>query len=885
MVALLFAGAFSLAFTLFLTPLFIKLFHRLQWGQFIRDDGPQTHHTKRGTATMGGIVIILASVLGYFVGHLLTWDGIRFDPVTPSGLLVVFMMVGLGFVGFLDDYLKTRKQQSLGLGGWQKIAGQVVVATVFAVLAITLRDPVSGLTPASTAISLFRDLPLDFMALGAVIGTGLFIVWICLIVASASNGVNVADGLDGLAAGASIFSIGSYVIIGFWQFNQSCDSVSSYQNEYRCYEVASPLDLAIIAASIVGALIGFLWWNTSPAQIFMGDTGSLGLGGALAGPRDPQPHRAAARLHRRPVRDRRGLGGAPAHLLQAHARQAHLPDEPAPPPLRAEGLGGGHGRRALLDHRRAARGGGRRHLLPGMDHAVEMTDATSDDGTALARPGSLHSWHDDWTGLRVAVLGLGRTGFSVADTLVELGADVLVVAADASPERLALLDVIGGRLVRPTEEEPVPSELVAFAPELVVVSPGYAPTHPLPAWAAEAGIPLWGDIELAWRVRDKTGTPAEWITITGTNGKTTTTQLTAALLQEGGVRAVPCGNIGLPVLDVVRHPDGFDVLVVELSSHQLHYMREVRPYSSAFLNLADDHLEWHGSRAAYAAAKGRVYADTRVACVYNRADRATEDALREADVQDGARAIGFGLDAPGPSDLGIVDGILCDRAFLEERFTSALELTTLDELRAVGLAAPHIVQNILAAAALARSYGVEPGVVRQALLRFELDSHRIERIGERDGVAFVDDSKATNPHAASASLAAFPSVVWVVGGLLKGVELDDLIRAHAARLRAAVVIGVERVEVLAAFARHAPDVTVLEVAESDTEQVMRSAVRLAAGVAREGDTVLLAPAAASMDQFTDYADRGRRFRTAVDHHLGGAADDTAPENDADPSRG
>jgi phospho-N-acetylmuramoyl-pentapeptide-transferase len=281
-VALLFAGAFSLAFTLFLTPLFIKLFHRLQWGQFIRDDGPQTHHTKRGTATMGGIVIILASVIGYFVGHLLTWDGVGFDPVTPSGLLVVFMMVGLGFVGFLDDYLKTRKQQSLGLGGWQKIAGQVLVAAVFAVLAISLRDPVSGLTPASTAISLFRDLPLDFMALGAVIGTALFIVWICLIVASTSNGVNVADGLDGLAAGASIFSIGSYVIIGFWQFNQSCDSVSSYQNEYRCYEVASPLDLAIIAASIVGALIGFLWWNTSPAQIFMGDTGSLGLGGALA---------------------------------------------------------------------------------------------------------------------------------------------------------------------------------------------------------------------------------------------------------------------------------------------------------------------------------------------------------------------------------------------------------------------------------------------------------------------------------------------------------------------------------------------------------------------------------------------------------------------------
>ncbi|WP_150306469.1 phospho-N-acetylmuramoyl-pentapeptide-transferase [Planctomonas psychrotolerans] len=279
MVALLFAGAFSMAFTLLMTPLFIRLFKHLEWGQFIRDDGPQAHHTKRGTPTMGGLVIILGATLGYFLGHLVNDP----DEITPSGLLVILMMVGLGSVGFLDDFLKTRKQQSLGLGGWQKIAGQLLVAVVFALLAISIVDPRTGLSPASTSISFIRDLPLDFLTLGPILGIGLFVIWIALIVASASNGVNVADGLDGLAAGSSILAIGSYVIIGFWQFNQSCSSSQlSADVAYKCYEVSNPLDLAVISAAIVGSLIGFLWWNTSPAQIFMGDTGSLGLGGALA---------------------------------------------------------------------------------------------------------------------------------------------------------------------------------------------------------------------------------------------------------------------------------------------------------------------------------------------------------------------------------------------------------------------------------------------------------------------------------------------------------------------------------------------------------------------------------------------------------------------------
>lgn len=272
--ALILAGGIALGFTLFLTPAFIWLMKKLQWGQFIRDDGPSAHHTKRGTPTMGGIVIIAASVFSYFAAKLINGES-----PTITALLVLFMMVGLGLVGFIDDFLKINNQRSLGLGGWAKIAGQVLVAIIFAVLALQFPDE-EGLTPASTHISLFRDLPIDLFIWGSVIGMVLFVAWISFIVTSTSNGVNIADGLDGLASGASILAIGAYVIIGFWQFNQSCQTV--VENFASCYEVRDPLDIAVAASAIVGAVIGFLWWNTSPAQIFMGDVGSLGLGGALA---------------------------------------------------------------------------------------------------------------------------------------------------------------------------------------------------------------------------------------------------------------------------------------------------------------------------------------------------------------------------------------------------------------------------------------------------------------------------------------------------------------------------------------------------------------------------------------------------------------------------
>lgn len=498
-----------------------------------------------------------------------------------------------------------------------------------------------------------------------------------------------------------------------------------------------------------------------------------------------------------------------------------------------------------------------------------------------ASVGQLSSWRDDWAGLRTAVLGSGLTGFAAADTLAELGADVLVVSESIDENTAEILEVIGVRmLVAPRESGP-PVELAEFDPELVVVSPGFAPSHPFVSWATARDQPVWGDVELAWRLRDKvvneaTGRPAEWIAVTGTNGKSTTVQLTEAMLLEAGVRALACGNVGVPVLDAIRDPGGFDVLVVELSSFQLHYAHSLSPFASVCLNVADDHLDWHGGADAYRAAKGKVYENTRVACVYNRDDDATRELVENADVVEGARAIGFGLGSPGPSDLGIVDGIACDRAWVVDRHNSALEIATIEELASYGLGTPHAVSNVLAATGLARSFGIPMAAVAGALRGFTTDHHRTETVVESGGIVWVDDSKATNPHAARAALRSFSSVVWVAGGLLKGTDPDALVAEVKTRLRGVVLIGVDREPLRAAIARHAPELTVFEVDETDTEEVMPSAVRFAAELAVSGDTVLLAPAAASMDQFRDYADRGRRFQAAVRQLLGVRADDDEP---------
>ena len=274
MIAILASGGIALVLALFGTPLFIRFLVRRGYGQFIRDDGPTAHHTKRGTPTMGGVVIIAAVVVGYLAAHLV----IR-SPPTVSGLLVLGLMVGLGVVGFADDFIKISKQRSLGLRSLPKLVGQISVGLAFAVLALQFPDRI-GQTPASENISFTRDTVVDLAVGGAVVGTVLFVVWVLLIVAATSNGVNLTDGLDGLASSATVAVAGAYVLIGIWQSNNSCEATNPIS---RCYETRDPLDLAVLAAALVGASIGFLWWNAAPAKIFMGDTGSLALGGALAG--------------------------------------------------------------------------------------------------------------------------------------------------------------------------------------------------------------------------------------------------------------------------------------------------------------------------------------------------------------------------------------------------------------------------------------------------------------------------------------------------------------------------------------------------------------------------------------------------------------------------
>jgi phospho-N-acetylmuramoyl-pentapeptide-transferase len=270
----LIAAAVSLIVALFGTPLYIRFLVARGYGQFIRDDGPTSHHTKRGTPTMGGTVIIAASLSAYGIAHLATWRA-----PSMSGVLVLFLMTGLGFVGFLDDYIKISKQRSLGLSAGSKLAGQSIVAIAFAVMALQFKNS-EALSPASTRISFIRDTAINLAFAGIGIGIVLFILWALVIVWSLSNGVNLTDGLDGLATGASVAVFGSYLLIGIWQSNNSC-SIKTL--DPQCYEVRDPRDLAVVAACCLGACFGFLWWNASPAKIFMGDTGSLALGGALAG--------------------------------------------------------------------------------------------------------------------------------------------------------------------------------------------------------------------------------------------------------------------------------------------------------------------------------------------------------------------------------------------------------------------------------------------------------------------------------------------------------------------------------------------------------------------------------------------------------------------------
>lgn len=466
-------------------------------------------------------------------------------------------------------------------------------------------------------------------------------------------------------------------------------------------------------------------------------------------------------------------------------------------------------------------------------------------------------WGGDWNA-RIAVLGLSSTGFSVADTLIELGAEVTVFAKHASEENRELLEVIGGNLV--TSDTRIDS-MDEFDPELVVVSPGFTPNHPMIEHLRSRQIPIWTDIDLAWKLRDRQP-KCNWVTVTGTNGKTTTVEMVAHILNSSGKNAVACGNIGNPILNPLREPVEFDYFVVELSSFQLHYLDKISPISSAFLNIADDHLDWHQGFDNYLQAKAKIYENTQVAAIYNVEDQNTVTALEQAEVVEGCRAIGFTLGMPAVSMVGYVEEVLADRAFLEQRAENALEIATHEDLEQIAPISMQLMQNVAAASALCRSVGVAPVEIKNALRSFSQSEHRNQFLGELSGVKFINDSKATNAHATIAAIASLENVVWIAGGDFKGVDPSDLIEKIHPQLKACVVIGKDPSPIIDAISKHAPDL-VLEIIP-DQDQPMSEAVSKAASLAESGDTVLLSPAAASLDQFASYQKRGEAFMQAVE---------------------
>ncbi|WP_307828252.1 UDP-N-acetylmuramoyl-L-alanine--D-glutamate ligase [Antrihabitans sp. YC2-6] len=460
----------------------------------------------------------------------------------------------------------------------------------------------------------------------------------------------------------------------------------------------------------------------------------------------------------------------------------------------------------------------------------------------------------DLRGKDVLVTGWGISGKALVEPLRDLGAVITVTSSAGLDDAAA-----HGLGVATADDLAEPGALEKFA--LVVTSPGWKPDAPVLSAAAEAGIPIWGDVELSWRMDQAEiyGPVRRWLVVTGTNGKTTTTSMLESVLRAGGISTIACGNIGLTVFDALRMEPRVDVLAVELSSFQLHWAPSVSPEAGVVLNIAEDHLDWHGGM--------RPYVDAKAGALRGKVGIVGLDDPVAASLRGANRTVGFRLGEPEANELGVRDGQLLDRAFgAEDVLAPVAEITP---------AGPAGVLDALAAAGLARSIGVSPAAVRSGLRDFSVGPHRAAPVGEVADVLFVDDSKATNPHAARSSILAHASVVWLAGGLLKGASVDELVAEIGPRLVGAVLIGRDRDEIAQALARHAPDVPVECVpsrddagvselpAAADPDSIMATATRIAAGMARPGDAVLLAPAAASLDMFTSYGHRGDSFATAV----------------------
>ena len=448
---------------------------------------------------------------------------------------------------------------------------------------------------------------------------------------------------------------------------------------------------------------------------------------------------------------------------------------------------------------------------------------------------------------KLLILGAGVTGLACAKTLKGMGAQI-TFADDAvqSVDRFVIHNSHG---------------VTSADYDAVIVSPGWKESHPLIQSAKSAGIPLLNEIDIAWSLK-KSG--QRWIALTGTNGKTTTVEMTAAALRKCGIKAVACGNVGHTVIESIF--EDYEVLVLELSSFQIHWLREAEFESVAILNIADDHVDWHGSFEEYARVKISLLERSEVG-ILNADDG--EVVTRSAHWR--GRKVFYSLDTPAPGEMGVVEELLIDRAFVSD----PQEASMVAELKDVQPSVPHNISNALAASALALSIGGKHEKIQEAMREFKLGQHRIQTLLVKDGITWIDDSKATNPHAASASVMSALSVIWIAGGLAKGADFEQLISRAKSRIKVAILIGEDANLIKRELEKQAPHIEVVEIAQPDdyliageSNSLMESIVAAAAKRAVSGDTVLLAPACASMDQFISYADRGNRFADAVKKVVG-----------------
>jgi UDP-N-acetylmuramoylalanine--D-glutamate ligase len=443
---------------------------------------------------------------------------------------------------------------------------------------------------------------------------------------------------------------------------------------------------------------------------------------------------------------------------------------------------------------------------------------------------------------RFLILGAGVTGSAVAHALKSRGG-MATITDDNASEAIKPEDV----------------DLANF--DAAVISPGWRQDHPLVKKVLSSNLQILNEIDLAWQIRKELSPGQKWLALTGTNGKTTTVEMAAKILQAAGLKAVACGNVGDTVIEAVDRKDSYDYLVLELSSFQLHWAKQAEFVSAAILNIADDHLDWHGTFDAYADAKFSILDRAEIA-VLNADD---QEVVTRANRFTG-RKVFFSLDTPAPGEIGVVEELLVDRAFV----TDPMEAAMICEIKDITPTVPHNVSNALAAAALARTVGVSHENIQKALQEFKPGRHRIETVFERDSVSWVNDSKATNPHAASASLMSHLSVVWIAGGLAKGADMNSLVTRCKGRIKAAILIGADRQLIADALAEHAPKIPRIFVDTpagytrgGDSNSLMEAVVAEASKLVAPGDAVLMAPACASMDQFISYADRGDRFAAAV----------------------